>query len=126
MDDETIDLMRRARGVCNSSHCAARKTKEIEAIEPGGLNDGLEIVDKSLEGEFDPVAIRQSTPALIEPDQRMPPSQQSIPVTPNRTILFQVDARHPMWRSHQYRTGAAYRIGDASAITTCAKAYRLR
>jgi hypothetical protein len=74
MDDETIDPVWKARGVGDSGHCTARKAKEIEAIEAGGLCNSLEIVDKSLEGEFDSVAIRQATPALIEPNQRMLPS----------------------------------------------------
>src|SRR5581483_10109011 len=95
MDNETIDPFRKARGVYDASHGAARKTKEIEAIETSVRNNSLEILDKSFERELDPVAIRQTAAALIEPDQRMVPGQQRIPVAPDRTIHLQIDAGHP-------------------------------
>ena len=75
MDDKAIDPIRKARRIGDSNHCAARESKEFETMETSRLDDGLEILDKSIEGEFDAVPIRQAASALVEPDQRVMSSQ---------------------------------------------------
>ena len=95
--------------------------EEGEAIEPGGVGDGVEVVDPVVEGDARDVPVREPASPLVVADELAAPGQAAEPVRPHRRRPLQVEVAQPVRGLEQGRSGADGGVGDAGAVAGAAE-----
>ena len=70
VEDQPGDPLGVACGVLDGDRAALRHREQREALEPGVVDDRLEVGDPQLEGVVGDVAVGQAVAALVEADRR--------------------------------------------------------
>ena len=86
-------------------------------VQPGGVDDGLQVVHPVVEREPPDVPVRQPAASLVVPDQAEPARQLGQPVPPHRALPVVGEVAQPVGGLHQRRARAADRVGQPGAVT---------
>ena len=116
------NALRMAGRVTESDLRAAGKAEEEESIELRGIDDRVEIIDKSVERDLTAFAVGQAAAAIVERDQRASLGQGCDPGPPDRIVPIAFETREPMRPAYNHWARSGDRKGDPRTVAARAKA----
>ena len=122
VEDQLGNAFRVENGISEGNRTALGDAEQREAVEPSGVDHGLEVEDGRREREVRYVPIREATAALVIANQGVVASQLLEPVVPDRALPIELEVRHPVRGFDQGLPPAMHGIGDTDTIRGRAKA----
>ena len=90
--------------------------EQREAVEPGAVDDDLEILDPGVEVEALDLPVGHPAAPLVVAQQRSLGGDVLGPVPPHGALEVVVEVRHPVRRLDERRTDPDEAVGDACSI----------
>jgi hypothetical protein len=118
VEHQLADPLRIADRVCDRHRAALGHPHQREPVEPGGVDDRLQIADPRLQTEVGDLPVRQPVPALVVAHHRRDRSHRRQEVPPYRALPVILEMAEPARRYDQRRAGghAVPRVRDPHAI----------
>jgi hypothetical protein len=114
------------RGVGDRDRAALRHPHEGELLEPGRLDDGLEIGDAGFEAVVGRAGVGEAMAALVVAHDVRDRAEVLEEVPPHRAFPVELEVTEPAGRDDERRSCAVARPCDARAVGRPAEAELLR
>ena len=126
VEDQPGDPLRVPRRVRDRRRPALRHGHQREPVQPGVVDDRLEVRDACLEPEVLDVPVGQPVPALVVADDGGDLAEVGEEVPPHRALPVVLEVAQPAGGDHERRPGPVPRVGDARAVGRPAEPQLLR
>lgn len=100
----------------HSNSAALRHTQQRESLQVQRIDDGLEIGQPVLEGEWADIAFGESAPARVIADQSVRRRQLVYPMPPQWRTEVMAQIGHPVCGSHEYRSRPREAVGQTRTV----------
>jgi hypothetical protein len=114
-----------ARRVLDRDRSALADPEQRETLEPGGVDDHLEVARPGIGRHIDEGAIREPGAAQVVAQQREFAREVLQPGAPGEATPLVLEVVEPRSGHHQRRAAPAHRISDARAVEARAKSHLL-
>ena len=122
VEDEPLDSFGMTRGIRDGCRRPLRYPEQHETVEPGGVDDALEVRHPAVQRDLSGRPIGQATTALVVPNERVPFAQPLQPVTPDRAPPVELEMSEPVPGLHDRRAAAVPRPCEPRAVRRDAEA----